>query len=113
MGLVTDARVEASRRRRQGYAEEEPEPQVVSLNGTLASEAVTTALMVLAGDDRLGPYRRYAYPPGTLTEVQTAPRPDCPACSGAHLTCVHEADPTDEPIGRQPKWWRRRCRQHP
>lgn len=85
MGLVTDARVEASRLRRQGYAEAAPEPQVVSLNGSVASEAVTAALMVLAGDDRLVAYRRFASPPGTLTEVQTAQRTDCRACAGAHL----------------------------
>ena len=70
MGLITDARVEASRLRRQGYAEAAPEPQVVSLNGSLASEAVTAALMVLAGEDRLVAYRRFAYPPGTLTEFR-------------------------------------------
>jgi molybdopterin/thiamine biosynthesis adenylyltransferase len=80
MGLVTDERVEASRRRRQGYADNEPEPQVVSLNGTVASEAVTTALMLLAGDHRIARRRRYAYPPGILGEVTTEWRPGCPAC---------------------------------
>ena len=92
MGLVTDTRVESSRLRRQGYAEDAPEPQVVSLNGTLASEAVTAALMLLAGDDRLVACRRFAYPPGTLTEVQMAQRRDCPACAGARLNRTEEYD---------------------
>ena len=83
--LVTDARVEASRERRQGYASEVPEPQVVSFNGTVASEAVTAALMLIAGDDRLVPYRRYAYPPGKLIEVDVSRDPACPACRAAHL----------------------------
>lgn len=99
MGLVTDARVEASRLQRQGYTEEAPEPQVVSLNGSVASEAVTAALMLLAGDDRLVPYRRFAYPPGTLTEVQTAQRTDCPACAGAQLTRIAEHDAADQTAG--------------
>jgi molybdopterin-synthase adenylyltransferase len=83
--LVTDAKVEASRQRRQGYADEAPEPQVVSFNGTLASEAVTAALMLLAGDERVPAYRRYAYPPGKLVEVEAQQRDDCPACREAHL----------------------------
>jgi molybdopterin/thiamine biosynthesis adenylyltransferase len=85
MGLVTDERVQASRDHRQGYADDEPDPQVVSLNGTLASEAVTAALMLLAGDDRLVRRRRYSYPPGSLTEVTTSQRSDCPACRSALL----------------------------
>jgi hypothetical protein len=64
MGLVTNERVTASRSRRQGYAEGVDEPQVVSINGTLAAEAVTAVLMLVAGDDRLTRCRRYAYPPG-------------------------------------------------
>ena len=107
MGLVTDARVEASRMRRQGYAEAAPEPQVVSLNGSVASEAVTAALMVLAGDDRLVAYRRFAYPPGTLTEVQTAQRIDCPACAGAHLTRAKEYDAPDQTAGGRQRLRRR------
>lgn len=99
MGLVTDERVHTSRERRQGYADQEPDPQVVSLNGTLGSEAVTAALMLLAGDDRLAPRRRYAYPSGLLTEVTARRREDCPACRAALLTPVtdgpasHEVEP--------------------
>jgi molybdopterin/thiamine biosynthesis adenylyltransferase len=95
MGLVTDAKVTASRERRQGYADDTPEPQVVSLNGTLASEAVTAALMMLAEDDRVVPYRRYAYPPGKLVEVGARWRADCPACRGAHLEHRDDTDPAE------------------
>lgn len=94
----TDAKVEASRKQRQGYADQQPEPQVVSLNGTLASEAVTAALMLLAGDDRLVPYRRYAYPPGKLVEVDTTPRPGCPSCSAAYFD--HEVAPATPDVHR-------------
>ena len=99
MGLVTDARVEAGRLRRQGYAEAAPEPQVVSLNGSLASEGVTAALMVLAGEGHFVAYRRFAYPPGTLTEVQTAQRTDCRACAGAHLIRTEEDGAPDHTAG--------------
>jgi molybdopterin/thiamine biosynthesis adenylyltransferase len=85
MGLITDDRVEASRAVRQGYADGVDAPQVVSINGTLASEAVTTALMLLAGDDRVARYRRFAYPPGRITVVEAQRRNDCPACREARL----------------------------
>jgi molybdopterin-synthase adenylyltransferase len=85
MGLVTDPRVAASRQLRQGYAEGVDAPQVVSINGTLASEAVTAVLMLIAGDDRFARYRRYAYPPGTLTVVDAERRSGCPACRTARL----------------------------
>ncbi len=88
MGLVTDERVQASRGRRRGYADQEPDPQVVSLNGTVASEAVTAALMLLGGDDRVARRRRYAYPPGLLTDVTAARRADCPACRAALLPSI-------------------------
>lgn len=97
MALVTDERVHASRERRQGYASQEPDPQVVSLNGTVASEAVTTALMLLAGDDRLTPRRRYSYPPGHLTEVTVRRREDCSACNTALLPMVPNGSATSEP----------------
>lgn len=83
MGLVTDARIEQSRHQRQ-YADGVIEPQVVSLNGTVASEAVTAALMLLAGDDRIERYRRYAYPPGQLSRVSARRRAGCPACAAAY-----------------------------
>lgn len=82
MGLVTDDRVDASRRQRQGYAPT-AEPQVVSLNGTLASEAVTTVLMLLAGDDRIAFRRRYEYPPGIMSVVDEQLDPACPTCGDA------------------------------
>jgi molybdopterin/thiamine biosynthesis adenylyltransferase len=85
MGLVTDARVEEARRRRQGYLVDGPEPQVVSINGTLASEAVTTTMMLLAGSDTYVPRRRYSLPPGILREVMTKPDRRCPACRRAGL----------------------------
>ncbi len=85
MGLVTDERVAADRDRRQGYAHGEPDPQVVSLNGSLASEAVTAAMMLLAGDDRLVRYRRYKFPPGLLIEVDNDRDPDCRDCLEADL----------------------------
>ena len=111
MGLVTDERVQASRERRQGYADQEPDPQVVSLNGTVGSEAVTAALMLLAGDDRLAPRRRYAYPPGLLTEVTARRREECPACRAALLPPVpdgqasHESEPDPPRPRRNVKAW--------
>lgn len=85
MGLVSDALVTASREQRQGYAEGVDEPQVVSINGTLASEAVTAVLMLIAGDDRLARYRRYAYPPGKLAVVKAQRLSGCKACRAAQL----------------------------
>jgi molybdopterin/thiamine biosynthesis adenylyltransferase len=97
MGLVTDERVEASRARRQGYTDQEPDPQVVSLNGTVASEAVTTALMLLAGDDRLVRRRRYAYPPGLLIDVASARSDRCSACQEAVLRVAAEVTFAPQP----------------
>jgi molybdopterin/thiamine biosynthesis adenylyltransferase len=85
MGLITSGRVAASRARRQGYVDGVDEPQVVSVNGTLASEAVTAALMLVASDSRLERYRRFAYPPGKLTVVEVQRRAECPACREARL----------------------------
>jgi molybdopterin/thiamine biosynthesis adenylyltransferase len=85
MGLVTDARVAEARKRRQGYLVDGPEPQVVSINGTLASEAVTATMMLLAGSDTYVPRRRYSLPPGILREVMTKPDRRCPACRRAGL----------------------------
>jgi molybdopterin/thiamine biosynthesis adenylyltransferase len=81
MGLVTEARVEAARQRALGYLDGEPEPQVVSINGTLASEAVTAALLLLAtAAASLEARRRYAYPPGKLVPVATQIDPLCVPC---------------------------------
>lgn len=85
MGLVTDARVEEARRRRQGYLADTAEPQVVSINGTLASEAVTATMLLLAGSDRYVPRRRYSLPPGVLREVAAKPDLRCRACRNAGL----------------------------
>jgi molybdopterin/thiamine biosynthesis adenylyltransferase len=85
MGILTDKRVEANRKAKQGYSEEAVEPQVVSINGTLASEAVTTAMMLIAGDHRLERYRRYRYPPGSISVVSAERQIDCPACLAAGL----------------------------
>lgn len=86
MGLVTDRRVEASRRQRQGYLDGEPEPQVISINGTLASEAVTAVLLLVAsGTAHLVPRRNYRYPPGKLVPADTAQDPACPACRRSGL----------------------------
>jgi molybdopterin-synthase adenylyltransferase len=108
MGLVTDERVQASRDHRQGYADQEPDPQVVSLNGTLASEAVTAALMLLAADDRLPRRRRYTYPPGLLTEVTTHRQRACTSCSAADLPSFPEATPTKARVGNAGRSLRRR-----
>jgi molybdopterin/thiamine biosynthesis adenylyltransferase len=81
MDLVTDARVEASRQRRQGYGEDLHDPQVVSVNGILASSAVTTALLLIAGEKGLPRFQKYAWPPGHLTiPVGVTPRAGCSAC---------------------------------
>jgi molybdopterin/thiamine biosynthesis adenylyltransferase len=85
MGILTDARVSAARSRRQGYLGGAPEPQVVSVNGSLASEAVTAALMLIAGAVTFTPRRRYIYPPGLLLEVNASPLRSCPACRHAGL----------------------------
>lgn len=93
------------------YADQEPDPQVVSLNGTVGAEAVTAALMLLAGDDRLAPRRRYAYPPGLLTEVTARRREECPACRAALLPPVpdgqasHEIEPDPPRPRRNVKAW--------
>jgi molybdopterin/thiamine biosynthesis adenylyltransferase len=83
--LVTDERVANSRRQRQGYLDGTAEPQVVSINGTLASEAVTAVLALAAGTGGLIPYRRYSFPLGLLTEVTTDRLSPCPACAEAGL----------------------------
>jgi len=83
--LVTDERVARSRRERQGYLEGTDEPQVVSINGTLASEVVTAILALAAGTGGLLPYRRYSFPPGLLTQVITDRLSPCPACAEAGL----------------------------
>lgn len=85
MGIVTDARVEEARRRRQGYLTGAIEPQVVSVNGTLASEAVSATLMLLAGFETYVPRRRYSLPPGYLREVMAKQDRGCPACRRAGL----------------------------
>jgi molybdopterin/thiamine biosynthesis adenylyltransferase len=85
MGILTDERVEHARQIRRGYLVGEPEPQVVSVNGTLASEAVTAALMLIGGARTYVPKRRYVYPPGLLREVKASKVRDCPACRDAGL----------------------------
>jgi len=110
MGLVTDANVDASREGRRGYADDVPEPQVVSINGTLASEAVTATLMLLAGDDRVARYRRYAYPPGKLVEVEASRSQECSSCRSAELGCASDPPPpgpTANTSNPRPAWPRR------
>ena len=85
MGIVTDARVREARRRRQGYLAGAAEAQVVSINGTLASEAVSATLLLLAGSDMFSPRRRYSLPPGVLREVTAKRDRRCPACRQAGL----------------------------
>jgi molybdopterin-synthase adenylyltransferase len=86
MGLVDDVRVAEAREHRHGYSPDTPSPQVVSINGTLASEAVTAALMLLAGADDVARYRRYKSPPGLISQVTTLQRPDCRSCAAARVT---------------------------
>ncbi len=85
VGIVTDARVEQARRRRLGYLGGVAEPQVVSVNGTLASEAVSATMLLLAGSDTYVPRRRYALPPGVLREVTAKRDRRCPACRQSGL----------------------------
>jgi hypothetical protein len=85
MDLVTDDRVEASRKRRLGYGDALHDPQVVSVNGTLASSAVTTALLLLSGEQGLPTFQKYNWPPGTLTTPVLTARVECSACIEARL----------------------------
>lgn len=85
-GTVTDERVTNSRAEREGYVPIVASPQVISVNGTLASEAVTAAMMLLAGAPDVAIHRRYAYPPGVLRVVEANARPTCPACRAARIS---------------------------
>jgi molybdopterin/thiamine biosynthesis adenylyltransferase len=86
--LVTDARLEREREERPAGYDRNPEagdPQVVSMNGTLASEAVSAVLDLVTGysgskrcpgwwvyNGRTGSMERFDLP---------APRPGCPNCA--------------------------------
>lgn len=80
LGLLTPARIEAGLHR-QRYDESTPEPQVVSINGTLASEAVTAVILLLAGSSPISRYRRYQFPPGKLSPVSSSKKFDCETCA--------------------------------
>jgi hypothetical protein len=63
--------------------------------------------MLLAGDDRLVVYRRYAYPPGKLVEVDAKRRADCPACRGAELDTTEEIRDANMAQASSTSWFRR------
>lgn len=79
MGLITDERI-ADGIKHQQYEDATIDPQVVSINGTLASEAVSLILLLCAGSDGLSRYRTYRFPPGKLSVVNTSKRENCQDC---------------------------------
>jgi len=87
--FVTDAVLEAERRDRPPGYDENPDaagdPQVVSMNGTLASEACNSVLdliMGYSGGRRAGKFLQYDGRTGALEPADVpSPRPDCPACA--------------------------------
>lgn len=80
IGLISDASVAEAHMRQHGYMDDSEEPQVVSINGTLASEAVTVALLYLTIGHRQPSYRRYKLPPGRLVEPTITVDAPCDYC---------------------------------
>jgi molybdopterin/thiamine biosynthesis adenylyltransferase len=86
--LVTDARLEREREERPAGYDRNPEagdPQVVSMNGTLASEAVGAVLDLVtgySGGKRCPGWWVYNGRIGTMERFDLAtPRPGCPNCA--------------------------------
>jgi molybdopterin/thiamine biosynthesis adenylyltransferase len=87
--LLSDSVLERERRERPPGYDENPdapgEPQVVSMNGTLASEATNTVLDLLTGyssGKRGAGWWLYNARAGEVTRFRAAPRrSDCPACA--------------------------------
>jgi molybdopterin-synthase adenylyltransferase len=87
--FLTDALLEAERRQRPPGYDQNPDapgdPQVVSMNGVLASEAANTVLDLLtgySGGRRTASVWRYEGREGTLERSELpAARADCPACA--------------------------------
>jgi molybdopterin/thiamine biosynthesis adenylyltransferase len=87
--LLSDSVLERERRERPPGYDENPdapgEPQVVSMNGTLASEATNTVLDLVtgySGGKRGAGWWFYNARVGEVARCQPAPRrPDCPACA--------------------------------
>jgi molybdopterin/thiamine biosynthesis adenylyltransferase len=87
--FVTDAVLEAERRNRPPGYDQNPdaagEPQVVSMNGTLASEACNFVLDLItgySGGTRAGKFLQYDGRSGSLEPFDLpSSRPGCPACA--------------------------------
>jgi molybdopterin/thiamine biosynthesis adenylyltransferase len=80
IGLIFDVSIAEAHRRQTGYMTGSNDPQVVSINGTLASEAVTVALLYLTIGHHQPSYRRYTLPPGRLIEPTVTVDVPCAYC---------------------------------
>jgi molybdopterin/thiamine biosynthesis adenylyltransferase len=80
LDLISDASIAEAHNQQRGYMNDFRDPQVVSINGTLASEAVTVALLYLTIGHRQPSYRRYTLPPGRLIEPTVTVEPPCGYC---------------------------------
>jgi molybdopterin/thiamine biosynthesis adenylyltransferase len=120
--FLTDAVLAAERRDRPASYDRNPdalgEPQVVSMNGLLASQAVSTALELITGYSRVATelgHWQYDARRGELTAHKLAPRrPGCPGCTeealGDPLVAI-DSETTDLPhpvvsISTLPRWRR-------
>lgn len=81
MRLVTDERVAFSREVKRGYVDRVREPQVVSVNGTLASEAVAAALMFAGGRPPTGKVAEILVPTGHAHRGQGRTMDELPGMS--------------------------------
>lgn len=90
MGIISEESITEGREHQTGYLGHSPGPQVVSINGTLASEAVTATLLYLTIRDRQPSYRRYVLPPGTLTAAKMTIEPACAYCGFSGRTEVEK-----------------------
>lgn len=80
MGVITESSIALGHEQRMGYGSNLPDPQVVSINGTLASEAVTAALLYLTLGCKQPERRRYLLPPGELRRPRMTVQTACGFC---------------------------------
>jgi molybdopterin-synthase adenylyltransferase len=80
MGVISESSIALGHERRMGYGSNLPDPQVVSINGTLASEAVTAALLYFTLGWKQPERRRYLLPPGELRRPTMTVETACSFC---------------------------------